>query len=226
MHELSRALDYFSEDQNIKGLIITGSGEKAFVAGADIKEFLELTPEEAKIFAEKGQNIFFKIENYHVPVIALVNGFALGGGCELALACHIRVATANAKFGQPEVNLGLIPGYGGTQRLTQLIGKGKAIELMVTADMINAEEAHRLNLVNHLSADKGAAFDLCLGIVNKVASKAPLAVAQVISAANAAHLVSGYVHEANAFGVVCRTDDFREGTQAFLEKRTPNLTGK
>jgi enoyl-CoA hydratase len=226
MLELSRALDYFYDDTSISGLIITGSGEKAFVAGADIREFQDLTPDEAKQFAEKGQDIFFKIENYHVPVIALVNGFALGGGCELALACHMRVATANAKFGQPEVNLGLIPGYGGTQRLTQLIGKGKAIELMLTADMVNAEEAYRLNLVNYVEADKHAALERSLGIIQKVSTKAPVAVAQVIAATNAAHIITGYAIEANGFGIVCRTEDFREGTQAFLEKRTANFTGK
>lgn len=226
LKELQEALKHFSSDKEIRGLIITGSGEKAFAAGADIQEFQNLNAEQAKQFALNGQQIFFEIEQYHVPVIALINGFALGGGCELALACHIRVATANAKLGQPEVNLGLIPGYGGTQRLAQLIGKGKAIELMVTADMLSAEQALSMQLVNHVCNDKAAAMDLCLELVNKIATKAPLAITEVIKATNAAFQQSGFLQEAESFAKVCATDDFVEGTRAFLEKRKANFTGK
>ena len=150
---------FFSKDyadrKDIHGVILTGAGEKAFVAGADIKEFLQLTDEGSGLgVARKGQDVLFLIEHFHSPVIAVVNGFALGGGCELAMACHMRVAAASARFGQPEVNLGIIPGYGGTQRLTQLIGKGKAIELILTGDMIGADEAERLGLVNHVAPDR------------------------------------------------------------------------
>lgn len=224
MHEISQAFDAIYQEENIKGVVITGAGEKAFVAGADISEFIGMAGADAKAMAQKGHEIFFKIENCPKPVIAAVNGFALGGGCELAMACHIRLASENAKFGQPEVNLGIIPGYGGTQRLTQLIGKGKALELMMTADMIGASEALTLGLVNYvLSAEQllPKAFE----ILEKVKQKAPVALAQVIRSANAIYQ-NGYEVEADAFAKSASTEDFKEGASAFLEKRKPNFQGK
>ena len=168
--DVFEALDqYFTEnmsDFNIKGVVITGEGAKAFVAGADIKEFSSLTSQEGALLSKRGQDVFFKIERFHAPVIAAVNGFALGGGCELAMACHIRVGGRNAKFGQPEVNLGLVPGYGGSQRLIQLIGKGKATEMLLTADMIDAEEALKLGLLTHV-VDSGSEVAKAIEILQK-----------------------------------------------------------
>ncbi|QSE97486.1 enoyl-CoA hydratase/isomerase family protein [Fulvivirga lutea] len=213
--------------EEIKALILTGSGEKAFVAGADITEIAELDEMNARNFAENGQEVFALYENCPKPVIAAVNGFALGGGCELAMACHMRVASNNAKFGQPEVNLGIIPGYGGTQRLTQLIGKGKAFELMMTGDMISADEAKSLGLVNHVVQSKEELHELCNKILSKILSKAPLAVGMVIDCINAVYSdEDGYQTEANAFSHCTKTEDFAEGTKAFLEKRKPEFKGE
>ncbi len=215
------------DNKEVKALIITGEGEKAFVAGADITEIANLNEMNARKFAENGQEIFALIENCPKPVIAAVNGFALGGGCELAMACHMRIATSNAKFGQPEVNLGVIPGYGGTQRLSQLVGKGKAFELMMTGDMINAEEAKKLGLVNHVVADKNEMMALSKGILTKIMAKAPLAIGMVVHCVNACYSdEDGYQTEANHFSHCTNTHDFKEGTSAFLEKRKPIFKGE
>ena len=210
-----------------KGIVITGAGEKSFVAGADIKEFVGMDESAAAALAKRGQDIFFLIEQFPKPVIAAVNGFALGGGCELAMACHMRIASEKARFGQPEVNLGIIPGYGGTQRLVQHIGKGKAIELMLTGDMIGAEEAHRLGLVNHV-VPHGEAVKKAKEIIEKIATKAPIAVANVIKSVNAYFngVYDGYAVEVEAFGHSANTEDFQEGASAFIERRTPDFKGQ
>lgn len=212
--------------EDIKGIVLTGAGEKAFVAGADISEFLTLNAEKAAEMAKRGQDIFFLIERFPKPVIAAVNGFALGGGCELAMACHLRVAGEKARFGQPEVNLGLIPGYGGTQRLVQYIGKTKAMELLLTADMIDAGEAYRLGLVN-MVVPAGAEVSQSKAMIEKIASKAPLAIEGVIAAVNDFFEVhkDGYHTEIEEFGRAAGTADFREGAAAFLEKRAPRFKG-
>ena len=221
-------IDLFTKDlkaYQYRGIVITGAGERAFVAGADIKEFLTLDNASAMKLSKRGQDIFMAIEQYHVPVIAAVNGFALGGGCELAMACHLRVAGANAKFGQPEVNLGIVPGYGGTQRLPQLIGKAKAMELTLTGDMIDAEEVHRLNLAN-VCCDAGQEVETALAILKKIAKKAPLAITEAITAVNAAFDTGGYQIEVEGFGRLAETVDFKEGATAFIEKRKANWLGK
>jgi enoyl-CoA hydratase len=223
--------DYFGAKQaelnGIHGVIIKGAGEKAFVAGADIKEFLESTGDgNGARMAQRGQDVFALIEQFPRPVIAMVNGFALGGGCELAMACHMRVATASARFGQPEVNLGIIPGYGGTQRLVQLVGKAKAIELILTADMIGADEAHRLGLVNHVATDIDQGMEKCREILQKIGSKGPVAVTESLRAINAYFNNSGYAEEVAAFGRSTETEDFREGVTAFVEKRKADFKGK
>ncbi len=228
INELSMAIDEVITDDSIQAAIITGSGPKAFVAGADISEFLELDTEGGRNLAARGQEmVFSKIENSPKPVIAAVNGFALGGGCELAMACHIRLASSNSKFGQPEVNLGLIPGYGGTQRLTHLIGKGKAMELMLTGNMIDAEDAYRLGLVNHVYSSEellSKAFELCA----LISTKAPLAIRKLISLINSAAegTQNGYAREVEAFGALFGTEDAKEGATAFLEKRKAAFKGR
>ncbi|MES2701706.1 MAG: enoyl-CoA hydratase-related protein [Bacteroidota bacterium] len=228
IEELGKAIDEVYNNEEIKTAIITGAGEKAFVAGADISEFVSLGKEAGAALARKGQDgVFNKIENCPKPIIAAVNGFALGGGCELAMSCHFRIASANAKFGQPEVNLGLIPGYGGTQRLTQLVGKGKAMELMMTGDMIGADEAKQLGLVNHVTAPEEL-LAKAKEILQKIHTKAPVAVAKVIACVNDAAVshTNGYEHEIERFGECFVTDDMKEGTTAFLEKRKPAFKGK
>ncbi len=226
--ELKETFQSIYDDKDIKGVILTGAGEKAFVAGADIKEFAEVNEVNGRKFSESGQEIFDLIENCHTPVIAAVNGFALGGGCELAMACHVRLASANARFGQPEVNLGILPGYGGTQRLTQLVGKGKALELMMTGDMINAEEAKDLGLVNHVFPDKETLIEKAHEMLIKITSKAPIAIGLVIDCVNAVFNKeeNGYQTEANAFARCCGTEDFKEGAAAFVEKRKPDFKGE
>ncbi|MES2386792.1 MAG: enoyl-CoA hydratase-related protein [Bacteroidota bacterium] len=222
MAEIRRAVQAVLDLPDVRAAIITGEGEKAFVAGADISEIAILNEMNGRKFAEKGQETFNMIENSDKPFIAAVNGFALGGGCELAMACHMRVASSNAKFGQPEVNLGIIPGYGGTQRLTQLAGKGKALELMMTGDVISAEEAKTLGLVNHVVAEQADLIPKCREILNKILAKAPIAIGHVITCVNAVYNDdNGYQTEANSFGQCCRTEDFREGAAAFMEKRKP-----
>ncbi len=229
MLEIKDAFQYVQDNpKDIRGVILTGSGDKAFVAGADISEFTGINEMSARKFAEEGQEIFQSIEECHTPVVALVNGFALGGGCELAMAAHMRVAVKSAKFGQPEVNLGLIPGYGGTQRLTQLIGKGRAFEFLMSADMIPAETALGFGLVNYVENDKEAALKKATELLNKICSKAPIAIGRVIDAVNALFQdgVDGYKTEANSFAGCFGTEDFKEGVEAFLEKRPANFKGE
>lgn len=228
LEELREVFDTVLEDKSIKAVILTGAGEKAFVAGADISEIAELNEVNARKFAENGQEIFSVIENCEKPVIAVTNGFTLGGGCELAMACHMRIASANARFGQPEVNLGIIPGYGGTQRLTILIGRGKANELMMTGDMINAEDARSLGLVNHVLPTKGEAMAKAEEILHKIMSKAPLAIGMIVDCVNAVYRSdeNGYQTEANSFARCVKSGDYKEGTSAFLEKRKPVFKGE
>ena len=228
IEELGKAIDQVYQDDSIKSAIITGAGEKAFVAGADISEFTTLDAVAGAALAQKGQELVFdKIENSPKPVVAAVNGFALGGGCELAMCCHFRTASENAKFGQPEVNLGLIPGYGGTQRLTQLVGKGKAMELMMTADMIGAEEARSLGLANHVFP-QAELLPETLKILQKIQTKAPVAISHVIACVNDAAKANpdGFKNEISRFGACFSTEDMREGTTAFLEKRKAVFKGK
>lgn len=225
--DLGNCVKAFHENDSLKAAIITGSGEKAFVAGADISEFGGLNAEEGKALAARGQVVFNSIERGPKPIIAAVNGFALGGGCELTMACHMRVASESARFGQPEVNLGLIPGYGGTQRLVQLIGKGKALELLMTADMIKAPEALELGLVNYVVPAEEL-MTKCEEILRKIMTKAPIAVAKCISSVNAFFEdgVNGLEYEIDQFGECCTTQDFVEGAAAFMEKRPANFQGK
>ena len=228
IEELGKALDEVYNNSEIKSAILTGEGAKAFVAGADITEFTDLGAEGGAALAKIGQDkVFSKIENAPKPVIAAVNGFSLGGGCELAMACHFRTASENAKFGQPEVNLGLIPGYGGTQRLVQLIGKGKAMELLMTADMIKADEAKTLGLVNYVFTAEEL-LPKTREILLKIQGKAPLAVGKIIALVNEAATASttGLNNEIKAFGECFGTEDKKEGTAAFLEKRAAAFSGK
>lgn len=228
IEEVGKAMEEVYTNAEIKSAIITGAGEKAFVAGADISEFTSLDATGGAALARKGAELVFnKIEDCSKPVIAAVNGFSLGGGCELAMACHFRTASENAKFGQPEVNLGLIPGYGGTQRLTQLIGKGKAMELMMTGDMIGAEEAKSLGLVNHVFPIADL-LTKTKDILLKIQTKAPIAVGHAIALVNQAAKgnQAGFENEIAAFGACFDSEDKKEGTAAFLEKRKAVFVGK
>ena len=226
--EIKQVLQEAYDNPDVGGIIFTGSGTKAFVAGADIKEIAELNELNGRRFAENGQEVFSEIENCEKPIIAAVNGFALGGGCELAMACHFRIASSNAKFGQPEVNLGLIPGYGGTQRLTQLVGKGMAMELLMTGEMINADEARQIGLVNHVVNNQEDLIPRAEELMQKILSKAPLAVGMIVNCVNTVGEPeeNGYQVEANSFSNCCRTEDFKEGTAAFLAKRKPDFKGE
>lgn len=228
--ELDEVFEEYMYNDEVKGVIITGAGEKAFVAGADISEFADFSPEQGKTMSENGHDTFDKIENYPKPVIAAVNGYALGGGCELSMACHLRVASENAIFGQPEVNLGLIPGYGGTQRLIELIGKGKAIELLMTGDSINAALAKDLGLVNYV-VPQADLISKCEEILKKIFTKGPIAVTKIIQCVNAhfrsgSYVGEGYHTERVQFSQCLETEDFVEGTSAFLEKRKAEFRGK
>jgi len=226
MDELKNVFTELNADESVYVIILTGGGEKAFVAGADISELNKLDMISGKEFSEKGQEVFNIIENSVKPVIAAVNGFALGGGCEIALACHIRLASENAKFGQPEVNLGIIPGYGGTQRLSRLINSGRAIEYILTGDMIDASEAFRIGLVNHVYK-QSELIDKALEMAQKIISKGQNAVRAAIKAVNIVDEVpgkEGQNFEASLFAICCGTEDFKEGTKAFLEKRKPKFT--
>lgn len=227
LQELYSAMENVYDNKEIKGVIITGEGEKAFVAGADITEISELTELNARKFSEDGHEIFDKIELCPKPVIAAVNGFALGGGFELALACHMRVAVYEAKFGLPEVKLGIVPGFGGTQRLTQMIGKGKALEMMMTGSQVLAEEAKNLGLLNYV-VPKEELIEKSREILHNIQQNAPLAIEQVVECVNAVYKeeVSGFQVEANAFTICVKTHDFQEGTKAFLEKRKPQFKGE
>lgn len=226
LSDLDKVLDEIRSNAEIKSVIITGAGSKAFVAGADISEFNGLSGGDAKKLAKRGQDIFDKIENSNKPILAAVNGFALGGGCELALACHFIYASENAKFGQPEVNLGLIPGYGGTQRMTQVIGKNRSMELLMSGNMISAKEAMEYGMVNKVTAPEEL-LAKSKEILTTINSKAPLAVAKVIEAVNNFnHDQQGYDFEIEKFVECFDTDDKKEGVSAFLEKRKANFTGK
>jgi len=219
--ELAQVIDEVDGNHAVGGVIITGAGPKSFVAGADISEFLKLDARGGAALARAGQDkVFNRIERSRKPFLAAVNGFALGGGCELAMACHLRIASENARFGQPEVNLGLIPGYGGTQRLTQLVGKGKALELMMSANMIDAGEAHRLGLVNNVVSPE-TLLEESAKLLLTILAKGPAAVGKVIEAVNAFYDNSrnGYEEEIRLFGECFGTDEMKEGVTAFLEKR-------
>ena len=226
--ELGTALDEVYSNRQIKAALITGAGPKAFVAGADISEFLSLDGEKGKQLAARGQELVFsKIENCPKPVVAAVNGFALGGGCELAMACHFRIAADNAKFGQPEVNLGLIPGYGGTQRLTHLIGKGRAMECIMTGNMITAADALQWGLVNRVTTPDEL-LSTTINLLAVIITKAPAAISKAINLVNMAAYGSanGLEMEVEAFGGLFDTKDAKEGAAAFLEKRKPVFTGE
>lgn len=232
LSDLDKVLDEIAANEDIKSVIITGSGPKAFVAGADISEFNGLDKTASMALARRGQDVYFKIENSKKPIVAAINGFALGGGCELAMACHFRLCSENAKFGQPEVNLGLIPGYGGTQRLTYLIGKGKSMELQMTAQMIDANEAYRLGLVNYVTTSDQLLIR-AKEILETIQTKAPIAISKIIECVNVAIVSdsaytngkSGFEKEIEAFGECFDTEDMKEGVNAFLEKRKALFKG-
>jgi enoyl-CoA hydratase len=228
IQELHDGFNALHEDKTVKAIIITGSGEKAFVAGADIAEFANFSISEGQQLATEGQALLFDfVQNLSTPVIAAVNGFALGGGLELAMSCHFRVASTNAKMGLPEVTLGVIPGYGGTQRLAQLIGKGRAMELIMTAGMIDAETAKNYGLVNHVVA-QDELLEFAKGIATKISNNSTVAIAKAIQAINANFEdgTNGYEVEIENFGACFGTEDFKEGTSAFLEKRKAAFPGK
>ena len=227
IHELSDAFKDLEDDEDVNVIVLTGSGDKAFVAGADISEFAHFSVDEGGGLARKGQEMLFNlIENLSTPVIAAINGFALGGGLELAMACHFRIASENAKMGLPEVSLGVIPGYGGTQRLPQLVGKGKAMEMIMTATMIPADEALSCGLVNHVTTQEEL-LPLAEKIAGKIMRNSSVAISAAIRAVNANFEdgVNGFDIEIEEFGECFGTNDFKEGTTAFLEKRKPNFLG-
>ena len=228
MDELRAAFHDIKNDAGVRVVILTGSGEKAFIAGADISELAKNDPVSAKEYALRGQNVLNLIENLGKPVIGCINGFALGGGCEIALACTIRLASDNAKLGQPEVKLGIIPGYGGTQRLPRLVGKGIAMQLLLTGEMITAQEAHRIGLVNEITAPADL-IPRSEAIAQKIIANAPLAVQYTMEALNKGMetpLSEGLYIEAALFGLASATEDKKEGTTAFLEKRPPHFKGR
>ncbi|MCL7761775.1 enoyl-CoA hydratase-related protein [Polaribacter sp. Z014] len=223
--ELNEAFEDLEDDENIRAIILTGSGEKAFVAGADISEFADFSVDEGARLSKLGHHTLFDyVDNLSTPVIAAINGFALGGGLELAMSCHFRIASENAKMGLPEVSLGVIPGYGGTQRLPQLVGKGKAMEMIMTAGMISAEDAYRCGLVNHVTAQEEL-IPLAEKIASKITRNSSVAISAAIRAINAGFEdgINGFDVEIDEFGECFGTDDFVEGTSAFLDKRKPNF---
>ncbi len=226
IEEIGSAIAYGKSSKDVSAMIITGSGTKSFVAGADISELVGLSVEEGKKLSQHGHDVFRQIETCPKPVLAAVNGFALGGGCELSMACHLRIASENAKFGQPEVNLGLIAGYGGTQRLIQYIGKTKAIELHLTADIITADQALQLGLVNYVVPQEQL-MTKCVELLDKIKTKSPKAIAGVINTVNAyfEEGKDGFHSEVEEFGKCFATEDFKEGTAAFLEKRKAVFSG-
>jgi enoyl-CoA hydratase len=227
MNELDDAFRRTESDPSVRGLIITGAGEKAFVAGADISELAALDPVAARELTLRGQSIFRRLETMGKPSVAAINGYAMGGGLELALCCTLRVAVPHARLGQPEVKLGIIPGYGGTQRLPRLVGRGRALELLLTGESIEAAEAQRIGLVNHVVAPEEL-IEFSRALLRKILANAPVAVALVMDAVDAgldASLEEGLRYEAAAFAVAAATEDRREGTRAFLEKRTPVFRG-
>lgn len=226
LQEIKAAINEAEQNTAVQVILITGAGQKAFAAGADIAEFAEFTIEEGIKMSADGHEVMNRIENSSKPVIALVNGFALGGGCELAMACHLRIASENARFGQPEINLALIPGYAGTQRLCQLVGKGRALELLLSGEAIKAEEALKIGLVNQVVPLEGL-YEAGEKLAAKITSKSPLAVAKVLSCVNDYYNMDrdGFLSEINSFGACFGTKDLKEGTQAFLQKRSPVFTG-
>jgi len=228
IEELAAVVRFAEETEDVRGVILTGAGPKAFVAGADISEFAGLSQEQGETLARKGQHtVFDAIEHATKPFVAAINGFALGGGLELAMACHIRVGSQNARLGLPEVTLGLIPGYGGTQRLTQLVGKGRALEMIATADMITADRAEHIGLLNYVVAPEEL-ISKAEELLKKIKSRAPLAISAAIKATNAVFQegTNGFDVEIEEFGRCFPTADFKEGVAAFLEKRPANFTGK
>lgn len=228
VYELDRIFDELAKDDNVKAIIVTGSGDKSFVAGADITEMRNYTAVEGRRWGQLAQGVFSKIENTPKPVIAAVNGYALGGGCELAMACDIRIASEKAKFGQPESSLGIPPGFGGTQRLPRLVGKGRAKELLFTADMIDAAEAYRIGLANKVVAP-GELINAAKTLAQKIMSRAPIAVQVCKAAVNEGldvDLDSGIAYEAEIFGLCFATEDQKEGMAAFVEKRKAAFKGK
>lgn len=225
LDELQTVVRQLSDDKNVRGVMITGAGKKAFVAGADIKELSSLDKAKGEKLSKRGQAIFDEIETSSKPVVAVVNGYALGGGAELALACHVRIASENAVFGLPEVSLGLIPGYGGTQRLPQLIGKAKAMELILTGGQLKAAEAKEAGLVSEVTSldeANSAAKKLLL----KILKNSPVAISKAITAVNSAFIRDGFETESAQFGELFTTEDFKEGTSAFLEKRKADFKGR
>jgi enoyl-CoA hydratase len=226
--ELDRAFSQVETDPAIRGLLLTGAGEKAFVAGADIRELADSDPVQAQTLSLKGQRVFRKLELMNKPSVAAINGFALGGGLELAMACTLRVAADSAKLGQPEVKLGIIPGYGGSQRLPALVGRGVAMELLLTGDPIEAAEAHRVGLVNHVVPFQEL-MEFSRGLLKRILANGPIAVGLTMQAVDlglSSGLEEGLRFEAASFGLVASTEDRREGTRAFLEKRAPVFTGR
>jgi enoyl-CoA hydratase len=227
MQELGDAVERARSDDSVAGIILTGAG-RAFVAGADISELRAKTPHQAYVLARRGQEVFRRVETSPKPVVAAVNGFALGGGCELAMSCHVRIASESARFGQPEVKLGVIPGYGGTQRLTRLIGRGRALQLLLTGEMIDAAEAFRVGLVNRVVAASDSVVDAARATLQQMLANAPLALAHCIDVVNRGAdipLDEALAIEAAAFGLLVATDDMKQGTAAFLEKRAPVFKG-
>lgn len=228
MHELEKAVQHIYDSRDIRGCIIIGSGEKAFVAGADIAELAELGELNGRKFAEKGQEVFTMIEECEKPVLAAINGYALGAGCELALACHLRLATSNALIGLPEVSLGIVPGYGGTQRLPQIIGKGRALEMILSAEKVTAFKAEQMGLLNYVCNSREELLSKAKSLLLRIFENAPLAVGMAIDCVNSHYSseVNGYQTEANSFSNCCKTKDFKEGASAFLEKRKAVFKGQ
>ena len=227
LEELNQVFSELQTDASVRVIVLTGSGEKAFVAGADIAEFSEFGPEEGRALAQKGQDdVFTFIEQMNKPVIAAINGFALGGGLELAMSCHIRIASSNARMGLPETSLGVIPGYGGTQRLAQIIGKGRAMELILSCQMLPADQALDFGLVTQVVPQEEL-LPAAAALAQKILKNSPFAIGQAIQAVNAAYEegLNGFEAEVNGFGTCFGSEDFKEGTQAFLEKRKANFTG-
>ena len=223
IQEIGKEIDRLNKEKSIRGIIITGKGNKAFAAGADIAEFSEFNSKEGKTMSTNGGVVFNKIEQSSIPVIAAVNGFALGGGCELAMACHVRIASENARFGQPEVNLGLPPGYGGTQRLTQIVGKGRALDMLISAKTIDAITALNYGLVTQV-VPVNELLDTCIKYINKLSQKSPVAIDSVIQCVNAMYSESnGFDFEIDQFSSCFELNDFKEGTEAFMAKRKPNF---
>jgi enoyl-CoA hydratase len=228
LRDLEAAIDALGGDDEVRAIVLTGSGEKAFVAGADINELAVLTPTEGKDHARRGQRVFDRIEQLGKPVIAAINGFALGGGCELAMACTVRIAADTARFGQPEINLGIIPGYAGSQRLPRLVGKGRALEILLTGDMVSAQRAYEIGLVNQV-VPAAELMTAARAMAHSLASKAPIGVRYIIEAVNhglEVPLAQGQVLETSLFGAIASTEDTKEGTRAFLEKRKAGWKGR